>query len=50
MTPWGAVITQLLKRFRRGEYAGCLRFYLSMISSGGGAVRCMCQALRRDLG
>jgi len=29
MTPWGAVITQLLKPFRRGEYAECLRFYLS---------------------
>ena len=29
MTPWGAVITQLFKPFRRGEYAECLRFYLS---------------------
>lgn len=28
MTPWGAVITQLEKPFRRGEYAACLRFYL----------------------
>ncbi|MHB8811995.1 MAG: dimethylarginine dimethylaminohydrolase family protein [Steroidobacteraceae bacterium] len=28
MTPWGAVIMQLLKPFRRGEYAACLRFYL----------------------
>ncbi len=28
MTPWGAVITQLQKPFRRGEYAACLRFYL----------------------
>lgn len=28
MTPWGAVITQLKKPYRRGEYAGCLRFYL----------------------
>lgn len=28
MTPWGAVITQLTKPYRRGEYAACLRFYL----------------------
>ena len=28
MTPWGATIMQLLKPFRRGEYAACLRFYL----------------------
>ncbi len=28
MTPWGAVITQLTKSYRRGEYAACLRFYL----------------------
>jgi N-dimethylarginine dimethylaminohydrolase len=28
MTPWGAVILQLLKPYRRGEYAACLRFYL----------------------
>jgi N-dimethylarginine dimethylaminohydrolase len=28
MTPWGAVITQLHKPYRRGEYAACLRFYL----------------------
>ena len=28
MTPWGAVIMQLAKPFRRGEYATCLRFYL----------------------
>jgi N-dimethylarginine dimethylaminohydrolase len=28
MTPWGAVIMQLQKPYRRGEYAGCLRFYL----------------------
>jgi N-dimethylarginine dimethylaminohydrolase len=28
MTPWGAVIMQLLKPYRRGEYAACLRFYL----------------------
>jgi N-dimethylarginine dimethylaminohydrolase len=28
MTPWGAVIMQLTKPFRRGEYAACLRFYL----------------------
>jgi N-dimethylarginine dimethylaminohydrolase len=28
MTPWGAVIMQLQKPFRRGEYAECLRFYL----------------------
>ena len=29
MTPWGAVIMQLQKPYRRGEYAACLRFYLS---------------------
>ncbi len=41
MTPWGAVIMQLQKPFRRGEYAACLRFYLEagipiydMISAG----------------
>jgi N-dimethylarginine dimethylaminohydrolase len=28
MTPWGAVIMQCQKPFRRGEYAACLRFYL----------------------
>jgi N-dimethylarginine dimethylaminohydrolase len=28
MTPWGAIIMQLQKPYRRGEYAGCLRFYL----------------------
>ncbi len=28
MTPWGAVIMQLEKPYRRGEYAGCLQFYL----------------------
>lgn len=28
MTPWGAVIMQMTKPFRRGEYAACLRFYL----------------------
>ena len=28
MTPWGAVIMQLQKAYRRGEYAACLRFYL----------------------
>ncbi len=28
MTPWGAIIMQMTKHFRRGEYAGCLRFYL----------------------
>lgn len=28
MTPWGAVVMQLQKPFRRGEYAACLRFYL----------------------
>src|SRR6202048_1450689 len=28
MTPWGAVILQLEKPYRRGEYAACLRFYL----------------------
>ncbi len=29
MTPWGAVICQLANPRRRGEYAECLRFYLS---------------------
>ena len=28
MTPWGAIIMQLLKEYRRGEYAAVLRFYL----------------------
>ena len=28
MTPWGAVILQPQKAYRRGEYAACLRFYL----------------------
>ena len=28
MTPWGAVIMQLEKSYRRGEYAACLQFYL----------------------
>jgi N-dimethylarginine dimethylaminohydrolase len=28
MTPWGAVIMQLQKAYRRGEYAACLQFYL----------------------
>jgi N-dimethylarginine dimethylaminohydrolase len=28
MTPWGAVILQAQKAYRRGEYAACLRFYL----------------------
>ena len=28
MTPWGAVIMQLQKSYRRGEYAACLQFYL----------------------
>ncbi len=28
MTPWGAVIMQLQKVYRRGEYAAVLRFYL----------------------
>ena len=28
MTPWGAVILQPQKSYRRGEYAACLRFYL----------------------
>jgi N-dimethylarginine dimethylaminohydrolase len=28
MTPWGAVIMQLQKPYRRGEYVPCLRFYL----------------------
>ncbi len=41
MTPWGAVICQLANPRRRGEYAECLRFYLSngipiydMVSAG----------------
>jgi N-dimethylarginine dimethylaminohydrolase len=29
MTPWGAIIMQMQKPFRRGEYAPCLRFYLN---------------------
>ena len=28
MTPWGAIIMQLQKPYRRGEYAACLKFYL----------------------
>jgi N-dimethylarginine dimethylaminohydrolase len=28
MTPWGAIIMQLQKPYRRGEYAACLQFYL----------------------
>ncbi len=28
MTPWGAVIMQMQKAYRRGEYAACLQFYL----------------------
>jgi N-dimethylarginine dimethylaminohydrolase len=28
MTPWGAVIMQMEKPYRRGEYAACLQFYL----------------------
>jgi len=28
MTPWGAVILQTLKPYRRGEYAACIQFYL----------------------
>jgi N-dimethylarginine dimethylaminohydrolase len=28
MTPWGAVILQAQKPYRRGEYAACLKFYL----------------------
>jgi len=28
MTPWGAVIMQCQKPYRRGEFAACLRFYL----------------------
>jgi len=41
MTPWGAIIMQMQKPFRRGEYAACLRFYLDagipiydMVSAG----------------
>ncbi|HTV98140.1 MAG TPA: arginine deiminase family protein [Steroidobacteraceae bacterium] len=28
MTPWGAVILQTHKPYRRGEYAACIQFYL----------------------
>ena len=28
MTPWGAVILQTQKPYRRGEYAACIQFYL----------------------
>src|ERR1700733_13654798 len=28
MTPWGAVIMQMQKPYRRGEYAACIQFYL----------------------
>jgi N-dimethylarginine dimethylaminohydrolase len=28
MTPWGAVILQTHKTYRRGEYAACIEFYL----------------------
>ena len=28
MTPWGALLLQPQKSYRRGEYAACLRFYL----------------------
>ena len=28
MTPWGAIIMQMEKSYRRGEYAACLKFYL----------------------
>ena len=28
MTPWGAIIMQMEKPYRRGEYAAVLRFYL----------------------
>jgi N-dimethylarginine dimethylaminohydrolase len=41
MTPWGAIIMQLQKDYRRGEYAAVLRFYLEnnipiydMVSAG----------------
>ena len=41
MTPWGAIIMQLQKPYRRGEYASVLRFYLEneipvfdMVSAG----------------
>ncbi len=41
MTPWGAIIMQLEKAYRRGEYAAVLRFYLQhnipifdMVSAG----------------
>lgn len=30
MTPWGAIIMQMQKPYRRGEYAAVLRFYLDM--------------------
>ena len=29
MTPWGAVIAQMANPRRRGEYASCIRFYLT---------------------
>ncbi len=29
MTPWGAIIMQMQKPYRRGEYASCLRFYMN---------------------
>jgi N-dimethylarginine dimethylaminohydrolase len=28
MTPWGAVVMQCQKPYRRGEYAACIKFYL----------------------
>jgi N-dimethylarginine dimethylaminohydrolase len=28
MTPWGAIVMQTQKPYRRGEYASCLRFFL----------------------
>ncbi len=41
MTPWGGIIMQMQKPYRRGEYAACLRFYLEndipiydMVSAG----------------
>jgi len=41
MTPWGAIIMQMQKPYRRGEYAACLRFYIEndipiydMVSAG----------------
>jgi N-dimethylarginine dimethylaminohydrolase len=30
MTPWGAIIMQLQKPYRRGEYVACLEFYLKL--------------------